>query len=117
MITGRDVVVAVVAEEGTKRRNQRLHVGSTTTSDEEMSLMDLELGLGGIFQSMKLRRRRLMVPLERPVISLMAERMEVEKRTFHGRRGLVSKAMVAMTLIEVEKCSGEKERICVFVLC
>jgi hypothetical protein len=31
-------------------------------------------------------------------ISLMAERMEVEKRTFHGRRGLVSEAMVAITL-------------------
>lgn len=109
MITGKDFVVAVVEEEGRKRRNQRLHVGSTTTSDEETPLMDLELGLGGIFQSMKLRRRRLMVPLERPVMSLMAERMEVEKRTFHGRRGLVSKAMVAMTLMKV--------RICVFVLC
>ena len=108
-------MVAVVVEEGMKRRNQRLHVGSTTTSEEETSLMDLELGFGGIFQSIKLRRRRLMVPLERPVISLMAERMEVEKRTFHGRRGLVSDSMVAMTLIKVDKCSGEKVKICVFV--
>jgi len=84
------IVMAVVVEEGMKRRNERVHVGSTTTSEEEMSLMDLELGLGDIFQSMKLRRWQLMVPLEPPVISLMAERMEVEKCTFHGRCGLVS---------------------------
>ncbi|KEH26637.1 hypothetical protein MTR_6g065425 [Medicago truncatula] len=58
---------------------------------------------------MKLRRWQLMVPLEPPVISLMAERMEVEKRTFHGRCGLVSEAMVAMTLIKVEK--GERGRL------
>jgi len=82
--------MAVVVEEGMKRRNERWHVRSTTTSEEEMSLMDLELGLGGLFQPTKLRRWRLMVPLERPVISLMAERMEVEKCTVHGRWGLVS---------------------------
>jgi len=43
------IVMAMVVEEGMKRRDTRLHVGSTTTSEEETSLMDLELGFRVIF--------------------------------------------------------------------
>lgn len=98
MITGRDEIAVDVVEEGMKRRNQRLCVEFTMTSEEEISLKDLNLGMRGIFQSMKSRRRRLIVPLERPVISEMAERIDIENRTFHGRCGFEVEDMVVWLL-------------------
>lgn len=98
MITGRDEIVEAATEEGVKRRNQRLCVEFTMTSDEETPLMDLELGFGGSFQSRSERRRRLMVPLERRVISQIVERMDIEERTFHGRLGFEVEDMVLWLL-------------------
>jgi hypothetical protein len=85
----------VEVEEGMNRRNQRLHVESTITSEEETPL-DLKSRLGGNFKSMMARRRRFIVPLERPVILLIALRMDIVVVTFHGRFGLVLEAMVVV---------------------
>jgi hypothetical protein len=45
---------------------------------------------------MMARRRRFIVPLERPVILLIALRMDIVVVTFHGRFGLVLEAMVVV---------------------
>lgn len=85
-MTGSDAVTTEL-EDGVKRRNQRMRVGSTTTSEEVTPLIGL--ALGGILRSIKLRRRRFIVPLVRRVVYVMAERMDMAKRIFHGRSGLV----------------------------
>ncbi|GAU28475.1 hypothetical protein TSUD_294780 [Trifolium subterraneum] len=90
--TGRDSPVSTEFEEGMKTRNQRLRVESTITSEEDTP--STKLGLGGIFLSMKLRRPRLMVPLERRERERKKSRIDMEKRAFHGRIGLVVDAMV-----------------------
>jgi hypothetical protein len=116
IITGRDVAAIVEVEEGMNRRNQRLHVESTITSEEETPL-DLKLRLVGNFKSIMARRRRFIVPLERPVILLIALRMDIVVVTFHGRFGLVLEAMVVVVgILNGIICCVELTIFCIVTL-
>ncbi|WVZ14527.1 hypothetical protein V8G54_012093 [Vigna mungo] len=92
----------VAAEEevvGEKRRNQRLRVASTVTS--EVVTPSIGLGLGGSWGSKRLKRRRLTVPLERREALRRRESRDVVTRSFHGMVGLVGAAIA---------CGGELTR-------
>ncbi|KAK2367303.1 putative carboxylesterase [Trifolium repens] len=90
--TGRDVPMSIKFEEGIKSRNKRLRVGSTMTSEEDTP--STKLGLGATFLTMKSRRRRSMVSLERRERERTKSKIDMERRAFHGRFGFGVEAMV-----------------------
>ncbi|KAL6270038.1 hypothetical protein ACE6H2_026949 [Prunus campanulata] len=85
---------------GTKRRNQSWRVGSTVTS-EVVTPLTGAVGVAEDLKSMKLRRRRLMVPSARRAMSVIFDRTDNDKRVFHGREAHADAAVWEIELDDV----------------